>query len=115
MTWESITSTRKPRTAWNRRPGYELRLTAKTIGYLNANAREFLFEGKQAGMVRFEQEGDSGNMSIVPCEQDGLKVNKHGHVAISAITAQTAAPLPLTVLLTPFEDECRLLFSGVKR
>lgn len=114
MNWEPLTAERPKHGGWNRRPGYELRLTAKTIGYLNANAREFLFEGKRAGLVRFEREGGDGAMSIVPAKE-GVKVNKNGHVAVTAITAQTKVELPITILLAPFEDEQRLIFAGIRK
>lgn len=103
------------RKSWNRRDGYELRLTSKTIGYLNANAREFLFKGKREGMVTFEREGGNGSMSMV-ASTDGVKVNKAGHLAVTMFTKHlSTTPLPITVLLTPFEDEPRLLVSGVRK
>lgn len=114
MNWEAVKPTRK---AWNRREGYELRITNKTIGYLNANAREFLFDGQRAGTVRFEREGGTpdGAMSIVAAK-DGLKVNENGHIALAALTSMYRyLPFPMTVALTPFEDENRLLISGIVR
>jgi hypothetical protein len=111
MSWDTITPTRK---AWNRHQGYELRLTSKTIGYLNANAREFLFKGKRTGAIVFEQESTAGRMSIVP-RDDGIRVNENGHLAVSSITLRTAAPLPISILLVPFEDEQRLIFAGVRK
>jgi hypothetical protein len=114
MNWEAVKPTRK---AWNRREGYELRLTNKTIGYLNANAREFLFDGKRAGVVRFEREGGDGNFSLVPSDNGlGLKVNENGHIALSAFTwVYPLLPLPTTLLLSPFEDEKRLVIAGVRK
>jgi hypothetical protein len=112
MSWTQVNRERKP--GWNRKDGYELRLTSKTIGYLNANAREFLFDGKRAGMIAFEEDDGSGTMSIVATTK-GLKVNAHGHLAISTVTNQTSAPLPVTVLLNPVDGEHRLLFGGVRK
>jgi hypothetical protein len=112
MSWTPVSTQRGK--SWNRSEGYELRLTNHNIGYLNANAREFLFDGKRAGQIAFENESDSGGMSIVTVEK-GLKVNQHGHLAVSTITSQTTAPLPITVLLVPFEDEKRLLFGGIRK
>jgi hypothetical protein len=114
VTWEPLTADRPKHGGWNRRDTYELRLTAKTIGYLNAKARAFLFDGQPAGVVRFEKESGNGQMSIVPADK-GVKVNKNGHVAVTAITAQTKAELPITILLAPFEDEQRLIFAGVRK
>jgi len=102
------------RKSWNRRDGYELRLTNKTIGYLNANAREFLFSGNRSGEVAFERMSNKGAMSLI-AKGNGLKVNKQGHLAVTTFTSiYPALELPKTILLAPFEDERRLIISGVK-
>ena len=91
MSWTPVSTQRG--TSWNRSEGYELRLTNHNIGYLNANAREFLFDGKRAGQIAFENESDSGGMSIVTVEK-GLKVNQHGHLAVSTITSNLLLKSP---------------------
>ena len=93
---------------------YQLRLINKYTGYLDIGSRRFLLNGKNQGHVRFD-ENEDGMMCLIPGDAGDVHVNRQGRLSVTAITTRTAAPLPISILLLPFEDEQRLIFAGVRK
>jgi len=113
MTWTPVAKPKHHKAHDSR----QLRILNPYTGYLDVSSRQFLFDGKKGGYVIFEKESDQGSMSVIPCQQaarDAVHVTLAGRFSAQTITTiYPRVPLPVSILLTPFEDECRLLFSGV--
>lgn len=108
MTWQPVVKPKHHKAHTT----MQLRLLNKYTGYLDIGARQFLLDGKSEGRVAFE-ENEDGMMTMVPGSD--IRVSRQGRLSVVAITSRTSQPLPLSILLIPFEDEQRLIFAGVRQ